>query len=52
MVLKKAVNFDGPASIKGQRIGVGKTTIQEKYALGELKPAGVKVVSYEAQDQV
>ena len=52
MVLKKGVPFDSPASIKGKRIGVGKSTIQEKYALGELKPAGVKVVSYEAQNQV
>jgi arginine/ornithine transport system substrate-binding protein len=52
MVLKKSVPYDGPASIKGKRIGVGKATIQEKWALGELKPAGVKVVSYDAQDQV
>ena len=52
LVLKKAVNFSGPASIKGKRIGVGKATIQEKWALAELKPAGVKVVSYDAQDQV
>lgn len=52
MVLKKSVNYDGPASIKGKRIGVGKATIQEKWALGELKSAGVKVVSYDAQDQV
>ncbi len=52
MVLKKSVKFDGPASIQGKRIGVGKSTIQEKYALGELKPAGVDIVSYEAQNQV
>ncbi len=52
IVLKKTIAFDGLASIKGKRIGVGKSTIQEKYALGELKPAGVTVVSYEAQDQV
>ena len=52
LVLKKSFPFDGLGSIKGKRIGVGKATIQEKYALGELKPAGVKVVSYEAQDQV
>jgi len=52
IVLKKSVPFNGVASIKGKRIGVGKATIQEKYALGELQPAGVKVVSYEAQDQV
>ena len=52
LVLKKIVNFDGPASLKGKRIGVGKSTIQEKYAMGELKPLGVDIVSYEAQDQV
>jgi arginine/ornithine transport system substrate-binding protein len=52
IVLKKTVPFDGVASLKGKRIGVGKSTVQEKYALGELKPAGVQVVSYEAQNQV
>ena len=52
IVLKKTVPFEGVASLKGKRIGVGKSTIQEKYALGELKPAGVQVVSYEAQNQV
>lgn len=52
IVLKKTVPFDGVASLKGKRIGVGKSTIQEKYALGELKIAGAHVVSYEAQSQV
>ncbi len=52
LVLKKSTPFTGPASLKGKRIGVGKSTIQEKYALGELKPFGVNVVAYEAQDQV
>jgi arginine/ornithine transport system substrate-binding protein len=52
VVLKKSVKFDGPASIKGKKIGVLKSSTQEKYALGELKTAGVEVVSYEAQDQV
>jgi len=52
IVLKKDVNFAGPASIKGKKIGVLKGSTQEKYALGELKPAGVTVIPYEAQDQV
>jgi len=52
VVVKKSVKFDGPASLKGKKIGVGKATTQEKYALAELKPAGVEVVSYEAQNQV
>lgn len=52
VVLKKDVKYSGPASIKGKKIGVLKASTQEKYALGELKPAGVEVVSYDAQDQV
>lgn len=52
VVLRKTVKYDGPASIKGKKIGVLKASTQEKYALGELKPAGADVVSYEAQDQV
>ena len=52
VVLKKDVKFTGPASIKGKKVGVLKASTQEKYALGELKPAGVEVVSYDAQDQV
>ena len=52
VVVKSTVKFDGPASIKGKKIGVLKASTQEKYALGELKTAGVTVVSYEAQDQV
>ncbi len=52
VVLKKSVKYDGPASIKGKKIGVLKASTQEKYALGELKTAGVEVVSYDAQDQV
>jgi len=52
VVLKKSVKYDGPASIKGKKIGVLKASTQEKYALGELKTAGVNVSSYEAQDQV
>ena len=52
LMLAKNIAYDGPASIKGKRIGVGKSTVQEKYALGVLAPAGVKVVSYESTPQV
>ena len=52
VVTKKDVKYTGPASIKGKKIGVLKASTQEKYAMGELKPVGVEVVSYEAQDQV
>lgn len=52
IVLKKSVKYTDPASIKGKKIGVLKGSTQESYALGELKPAGVVVNSYEAQDQV
>ena len=52
VVLKKEVNYSGPASIKGKKIGVLKGSTQEKYAMGELKTVGVEVIPYEAQDQV
>jgi arginine/ornithine transport system substrate-binding protein len=52
IVLKKSVKFTDAASIKGKKIGVLKGSTQEKYAMGDLKPAGVVVNSYEAQDQV
>lgn len=52
LVLKKGSKFTDAASIKGKKIGVLKGSTQEKYALGDLKPAGVIVNSYEAQDQV
>ncbi len=52
IVLKKGTKFTDAASIKGKKIGVLKGSTQEKYALGELKTAGVVVNSYEAQDQV
>ncbi len=52
VVVKKGVKFDGPASLKGKKIGVLKSSTQEKYAMGELAPAGAKIVPYEAQDQV
>lgn len=53
IVVKNDIKTDGtPASLKGKKIGVLKASTQEKYAKGELAPAGVSVVSYEAQDQV
>ncbi|MEY4346032.1 MAG: hypothetical protein RL032_1864 [Pseudomonadota bacterium] len=52
IVLKKGVKFTDAASIKGKKLGVLKGSTQEKYALGELKTAGVVINSYEAQDQV
>lgn len=52
IVVKSDTKFTGPASLKGKKIGVLKGSTQEKYALGELKPAGVTIVPYEAQDQV
>lgn len=52
IVVKKSVKYDGPASLKGMKIGVLKASTQEKWALGELKPAGVNVVPYQSQNQV
>lgn len=52
IVVKKGTDYTGPASLKGKKIGVLKGSTQEKWAMGELKPAGVTVVPYEAQDQV
>ena len=53
IVVKSDIKTDGaPASLKGKKIGVLKGSTQEKYAMGELKKAGVNVVNYEAQDQV
>lgn len=52
IVVKKGTEYTDPASLKGKRIGVLKGSTQEKWALGELKPAGVNVIPYEAQDQV
>lgn len=52
IVVKKSVKYEGPASLKGMKIGVLKSSTQEKWALGELKPAGVAVVPYQSQNQV
>jgi arginine/ornithine transport system substrate-binding protein len=52
IVVKSSTPFADIASLKGKKIGVLKGSTQEKYAMGELRPAGVSVVPYEAQDQV
>jgi arginine/ornithine transport system substrate-binding protein len=52
IVVKSETPFTDLSSLKGKNIGVLKGSTQEKYALGDLKPVGVKVVPYEAQDQV
>jgi arginine/ornithine transport system substrate-binding protein len=52
IVVKKTVKYEGPASLKGMKIGVLKGSTQEKWAMGELKPAGAAIVPYESQDQV
>lgn len=52
IVVKADTPFTDLASLKGKKIGVLKGSTQEKYAMGELRPAGVSVVPYEAQDQV
>ena len=52
IVLKKGTKFTDLTSLKGKKIGVLKGSTQEKYAMDNLKPVGVVVNSYEAQDQV
>ena len=52
IVVKADTAFTDLSSLKGKKIGVLKGSTQEKYAMGELTPAGVSVVPYEAQDQV
>ena len=52
IVVKADTPFTDLKSLKGKKLGVLKGSTQEKYALGELKPVGVNVVPYEAQDQV
>jgi arginine/ornithine transport system substrate-binding protein len=52
VVVRKDFNYTGPSSLKGKKIGVLKSSTQEKYALGELKPAGADVLAYAGQDQV
>ena len=51
-VIAKAGGIDGSrASTKGKKVGVLKASIQEKYARGELAPAGATVVSYDSTQQ-
>nr|WP_315464231.1 ABC transporter substrate-binding protein [uncultured Rhodoferax sp.] len=52
IVLKKGTKFTDLASLKGKKIGVLKGSTQEKYAMDNLKPLGVAINAYEAQDQV
>ncbi len=53
IVVKNGIKVDASlAGLKGKKIGVLKSSTQEKYANGELKKVGATVVSYEAQDQV
>lgn len=52
ILVKKDVKFASPASLKGMKIGVLKASTQEKYALGEFKPAGADIIAYESQEQV
>ncbi|MDO9610248.1 MAG: ABC transporter substrate-binding protein [Serpentinimonas sp.] len=52
IVVRTGTPFTGPASLRGKRIGVLKGSTQERFALGELRPAGVIIVPYDAQNQV
>jgi len=52
IVVKAETPFSDLNSLKGKNIGVLKGSTQEKYAMGDLRPVGVRVVPYEAQDQV
>ena len=53
VVVKSALNLGAEAAnFKGKKLGVLKASTQEKYAMGELQPAGATIVPYDAQDQV
>ena len=52
IVLHKNTKFDGLESIRGKRIGVLRSSAQEKFAIAELEPAGVEVVSYGSHDRI
>jgi arginine/ornithine transport system substrate-binding protein len=53
VVVKTELNLGAEAAaFKGKKLGVLKASTQEKYAMGELKPAGATIVPYDAQDQV
>ncbi|MBU3739296.1 MAG: ABC transporter substrate-binding protein [Rhodoferax sp.] len=53
VVVKNGTPVDASfAGLKGKKIGVLKSSTQEKFANGELKKVGATIVPYEAQDQV
>jgi len=52
IVMPKGFKYTSPESLKGKKIGVLKASIQEKWALTYLKPAGADVVSYPGRDPV
>lgn len=53
VVVKSALNLGAEAvNFKDKKLGVLKASTQEKYAMGELQPAGATIVPYDAQDQV
>ena len=52
IVVKEGTAYENAESLKGKKLGVLKGSTQERYAMGELAPAGVTIVAYEAQDQV
>ncbi len=53
VVVKAELNLGAEASnFKDKKLGVLKASTQEKYAMGELQPAGATIVPYDAQDQV
>jgi arginine/ornithine transport system substrate-binding protein len=52
IVAKTGTPYAAPDSLKGKRVGVLKASVQEKYALAVLAPAGASVVGYDTQEQV
>ncbi|MDH5857080.1 lysine/arginine/ornithine ABC transporter substrate-binding protein [Lampropedia aestuarii] len=52
IVVKNSQEYTNHDSLKGLTLGVLKGSTQERYAEGELASKGVKIVPYEAQDQV
>ena len=53
VVVKADLNLGAEAAnFKDKKLGVLKASTQEKYAMGELQPAGATIVPYDAQDQV
>lgn len=52
IVVKNSLDYKDHDSLKGLSLGVLKGSTQQRYAEGELAPKGVKIVPYDAQDQV